>query len=81
MVKALLICLAFDNKIFAASLQGFSQVFGLKESKDMVRRNPGLLAVTPTNAATASDQTMQFSYIVATSGDGFIFCRQHCMQW
>jgi hypothetical protein len=65
MVKALPICLAFDQKIFAANLKGFSEVFGLEESKDMVRRNPGLLAVTPANAATASDQTMQFSYLVA----------------
>ena len=65
MVKALPLCLAFDKRTFGASLKEWTDIFGEEESKDMVLRNPGLLAVRPDEAAKATDQTMTFSYIVA----------------
>jgi hypothetical protein len=64
-VTALPICLAFDSKLFAGSLKAWSEIFGPEEAKEMVRRNPGLLAVRPTDAASATDTTMKFSYLVA----------------
>jgi hypothetical protein len=68
MVKDLPICLAFDRKHFAPTLVEFGKKFGIDESRAMIQRNPGLLAVKPTGsggADTASDQTMIFSYLVA----------------
>jgi len=64
MVQALPICLSFNRKNFKPSLDAFSEKFGEQKAKGMVRRNPGLLALTPENAATATDQTMVFSYLV-----------------
>lgn len=65
MVKVQPICLAFDSSTFGRSLEGWTEVFGLEQSQDMVARNPGLLAVRPDEAAKATDSTMIFSYIVA----------------
>lgn len=67
MVKALPLCLAFDKSVFGPSLREWSQVFGEEEAKEMVRRNPGLLAVKPEEASRSTDQTMTFSYIVAAT--------------
>lgn len=67
MVKDLTIVLAFKRNYFAPSLEAFSEVFGEEESKAMVQRNPGLLALPPSGAGGAdsvTDQTMQFSYLV-----------------
>lgn len=64
MVKALPICLAFNEDKFGPSLKAFSDVFGDDKAKAMVIRNPGLLAVTPSDAASATEQTMIFSYII-----------------
>jgi hypothetical protein len=65
MVKAQPICLAFDSTKFAQTCAGWTEVFGLEATQDMVARNPGLLAVRPEEAAKATDSTMAFSYIVA----------------
>jgi len=65
MVKALPNILAFDSNNFSPALDAFGEIFGEEEANAMVVRNPGLLAVSPKNAATSSDQTMQFSYIIA----------------
>ena len=64
MVQVLPICLSFNRKNFKPSLDAFSENFGEQKAKGMVRRNPGLLALTPESAATATDQTMVFSYLV-----------------
>lgn len=64
MVKFLPICLSFNKDNFGPQLNRWSETFGLEESQDMVRRNPGLLAVKPSDAGTSDDTTMVFSYIV-----------------
>eukprot|EP00567_Pseudictyota_dubia_P015626 CAMPEP_0197452286 /NCGR_PEP_ID=MMETSP1175-20131217/31680_1 /TAXON_ID=1003142 /ORGANISM="Triceratium dubium, Strain CCMP147" /LENGTH=245 /DNA_ID=CAMNT_0042985255 /DNA_START=33 /DNA_END=770 /DNA_ORIENTATION=- len=65
MVKALPNILAFDSTQFSPALDAFGEIFGEEEANAMVVRNPGLLAVKPKDAATSTDQTMQFSYLVA----------------
>lgn len=65
MTRIMPIILTFDKQCFAPSFKEWSQIFGADETIDMVLRNPGLLAVRPEDAATATDQTMNFSYIVA----------------
>jgi hypothetical protein len=65
MVKALPICLAFDQDNFAPQLAAWKEIFGEEPSLDMVARNPGLLAVRADDAATSNGQTMFFSYVVA----------------
>jgi hypothetical protein len=65
MTRTMPIILSFDNQRFGPSYKEWSRIFGADEAKAMVLRNPGLLAVRPENAATATDQTMNFSYIVA----------------
>lgn len=65
MVKTMPICLAFDKEKFGPSLKVFQELFGEEEAREMVARNPGLLAVTPNDAASSNEQTMVFSYIVA----------------
>ena len=67
MVKADPVILAFQRENFKPCLDNWSEIFGEEESKAMVVRNPGLLAVKPADAAKATDQTMTFSYIVATT--------------
>ena len=70
MVKDLPIALAFNRNWFAPSLKEFAKTFGEEEAKAMVSRNPGLLALPPTGAGgadSATDQTMQFSYLVAAT--------------
>lgn len=64
MVQDMPICLSFKKENFKPSLSAFSNVFGRDEAIAMVRRNPGLLALKPANAATVTDQTMVFSYLV-----------------
>lgn len=63
--NALPIALAFSSKNFGESLKEFSILFGEEKAKAMVVRNPGLLAINPTNAAKSNEQTMVFSYLVA----------------
>lgn len=65
MVIDLPVCLSFERTWFKPSLEAYSQVFGKEEAQAMVARNPGLLAVKPSDAATVTDQTMTFSYLVA----------------
>lgn len=65
MTKIMPIILTFDKQCFAPSYKEWSDIFGADEAKAMVLRNPGLLAVAPKEAATSTDQTMTFSYIVA----------------
>jgi hypothetical protein len=65
MVKALPIILSFNKKQFAPSLQAMSIALGDPDrAKAIVQLNPGLLAITPINAATVSEQTVVFSYLV-----------------
>lgn len=59
--------LAFDSKNFKPSLNNFSEIFGEEEAKAMIMRNPGLLYVTPENAAKADDLTMKFSYALSVT--------------
>lgn len=65
MTKTMPIILSFDRKCFEPSFQEWSAIFGRDETMAMVKRNPGLLAVRPEVAAASTDQTMNFSYIVA----------------
>lgn len=67
MTKILPNILAFDFKNFDGSLSAFSELFGEEEAKGMVIRNPSLLAVNPTVAASSDDQTMQLSYVVSAT--------------
>merc|ERR1719437_159610 len=67
MTKILPNALAFNYNNFNDSLLAFSNIFGEDEAKEMVLRNPSLLAVSPSTAATSDDQTMQFSYIVSAT--------------
>lgn len=67
MTKAQPLILTFKRDVFAASLKEYSAIFGEEEAKAMVGRNPGLLAVKPVEAAKATDQTMQASYLIAAT--------------
>jgi len=67
MTRIMPFILTFDSKCFAPSFQEWSDIFGSQETKEMVLRNPGLLALPPDEAATATDQTMNFSYAVAVT--------------
>lgn len=67
MVKAMPICLSFYRKNYKPSLDAFSEIFGKEEAKGMVQRNPGLLAIKPEDAATSTDQTLYFSYLVGAT--------------
>jgi hypothetical protein len=64
MVQALPIALTFNSKWFGPSLKAFAEKFGTERAKAMVARNPGLLALKLSDAATVNDQTMVFSYLV-----------------
>ena len=66
-VKALPNVLAFDSSNFSPALDAFGEIFGEDEANAMIIRNPGLLAVSPKNAASSNDQTMQFSYIISAT--------------
>jgi len=65
MTRIMPIILTFEKKCFEPSFKEWSEIFGDDEARAMVLRNPGLLAVRPEDAATATDQTMNFSYVVA----------------
>lgn len=70
MVKDDPLVLAANRKNFKPTLSAFAEKFGLDESKAMVSRNPGLLFIAPSGpggADTATDLTMQFSYLVAAT--------------
>lgn len=67
MVKIMPIVLSFNKDWFGPSLDAFSEVFGEDKARAMVLRNPGLLGVKPSEAATSSEQTMVFSYLVAVT--------------
>lgn len=64
MIEILPLALAFDKDCVAPSFQAFSEIFGEEEAKGMVLRNPGLLAVRPSDAKLTTDSTMFFSYAV-----------------
>ena len=67
MVQALPLCLSFNRQWFKPSLDAFDEIFGAQGARGMVQRNPGLLALKPSDASTATDQTMYFSYIVGAT--------------
>jgi len=67
MVKIFPLCLSFDTKIFSETFQVWSEIYGEEEAKNMVSRNPGLLAVEPKDASSSTDQTMAFSYVVSAT--------------
>jgi hypothetical protein len=67
MVKIFPLCLAFDKESFPETFAIFAEKFGEEETKDMVLRNPGLLAVQPSLAKKTDDSTMTFSYIIAVT--------------
>ena len=67
MVKSSPICLAFNSENFEGSLNAFSNKFGLEETKEMIKRNPNLLAVRPELAAKSDDSTMMMSYVVGAT--------------
>mmetsp|Transcript_8031 Transcript_8031/g.12294 ORF Transcript_8031/g.12294 Transcript_8031/m.12294 type:complete len:219 (-) Transcript_8031:70-726(-) len=67
MVKIFPICMSFDSKAFAATFAIWKDIYGEDETKDMVSRNPGLLAVQPKDAGLNTDNTMAFSYIIAAT--------------
>ena len=64
MVKRQPLCLAFDRTVFLESFRVWESKYGTEETKEMVKRNPGLLSITPEEAAKGNDQTMIFSYIL-----------------
>ena len=65
MVKDLPYCLAFKRSNFAGNFAVYEEVFGKEEAKAMVSRNPGLLAISPEDAArNTNEQTMVFSYLI-----------------
>jgi hypothetical protein len=64
MVKDFPICLVFNKNKFGHSLDALIRNFGEEKAKGMVQRNPGLLAITPEDAAGANEQTMVFSYLI-----------------
>ena len=65
MVTDMPLILAFEKKNLKPTFAEFGKIFGDQEAKEMIMRNPGLLAMKPEDAAKADDQTMQFSYIIA----------------
>ena len=52
---------------FAPCLKAYIEIFGEEEAKAMVTRNPGLLALTPKEAAGADDTTMRASYVIGAT--------------
>lgn len=65
MVKSLPIILSFNKKEFNPSLKAMSIALKNEDiAKKVVQLNPGLLAVKESDAATVSEQTIVFSYIV-----------------
>lgn len=64
MVMAYPQALVFSPSRFAPAFDAFAEIFGPEEAKGMVMRNPYLLAVAPAQAATSTEQTMFFSYLV-----------------
>jgi hypothetical protein len=65
MVEAQPIILAFQFAVWKDSLNEWEQLFGAEKAQAMVVRNPGLLAVSPKDAATTTEQAIVFSYLVA----------------
>ena len=65
MVKDYPLVLAANRANFQPSLDAFIENFGDEEARAMVARNPGLLFVKPSDAASSEDLTMKMSYIVA----------------
>ena len=64
MVKNMPRALRFDSENFEPCLESWTEQFGLERSKAMVRRNPGLLGVKPSQTEDA-DSSMYGSYLVA----------------
>jgi len=64
MVKNFPLALALKRERFGPALAEFGKIFGEEQAEKMVQRNPCLLAVSPEDAATSTDQTMIFSYLV-----------------
>ena len=67
MIEIQPLALAFEKDWIAPSLDAYSDIFGEENAKDMVLRNPGLLAVRPADAKLTTDSTMYFSYAVAAT--------------
>mmetsp|Transcript_26580 Transcript_26580/g.37441 ORF Transcript_26580/g.37441 Transcript_26580/m.37441 type:complete len:202 (-) Transcript_26580:59-664(-) len=67
MVKNQPAILAYKSANFEPSLAEFGNIFGEEEAKGMVMRNPNLLSVSPTQAATSDNLTMQLSYVVSVT--------------
>lgn len=65
MAKIFPVCLTFDSKGIAGTFEIWGEIFGEEETKEMVARNPGLLAIKPKDAGKNTENTMAFSYIVA----------------
>lgn len=64
MVKIQPNVLSFTRTNFAPALEAFGEKFGYDESKEMIQRNPGLLATTPVAAEASDDLTMKMSYVI-----------------
>ena len=67
MVKDFTLVLTMNRKNLKAIMDAYASTFGKEEADNMVKRNPGLLFCQPSDAATADNLTMQFSYVVAVT--------------
>merc|ERR1712232_1356266 len=67
MVKIAPLSLAWNRSYFAPSFEIFRNKFGTEEAIEMVKRNPGLLGVSPVAAAKTDDSAMTFSSIIAAT--------------
>lgn len=67
MVKDFTLVLAMNRNNLVPIMAAYGETFGADKAKEMVKRNPGLLFCSPSDAADADDLTMQFSYVVAAT--------------
>lgn len=65
MVRVQPIILCFNFQQWGESLEKWEDMYGLEKAQGMVQRNPGLLAVKPSDAAESDESAMVFSYIIA----------------
>lgn len=59
--------LKFRSDNFAPCLDAWTEQFGLENSQAMVRRNPGLLGISPSEASKPAEASMALSYVVAVT--------------
>mmetsp|Transcript_29114 Transcript_29114/g.41645 ORF Transcript_29114/g.41645 Transcript_29114/m.41645 type:complete len:182 (+) Transcript_29114:8-553(+) len=64
MAKIMPRVLRFDSNNFEPCLESWTEQFGLEKAQAMVKRNPGLLGVKPSQTEDA-DSSMYGSYLVA----------------